>query len=200
MKTNIDDTPRTAATGMQELYSTGVKIRRALLEIPEADADKEFERTMNSLKPQKSRILMTLNWKRTAAAAAIALVIGSVAATGLIGAPWSWRSGNGDTAPDLGVETTVNYLPDGGDKADTLVVLTHNAIYDQKPLDEILKEFSQILQVPIECTPEKVNMRIYLSLPAGSTVNDLVQLLNAFDQIDAELVSDANNNQKLVVK
>ena len=43
-------------------------------------------------------------------------------------------------------------------------------------------------------------MRIYLSLPAGSTVNDLVQLLNAFDQIDAELVSDANNNQKLVVK
>ncbi len=199
MKAYIDDTPRKDGNEMPELYSTGVEIRRSLLEIPEADADKEFERTINSLKSQKKHIL-TLNWKRPVAAAAVILVIGSVAATGLIGSKWSWHSNPEETATAPATESVVTYLPDQGERSDTLVKFPECVVYDRKPLEEILKEISKTLCIPVECMSEKTGIRIYLSLPAGSNVNDLVKLLNAFDNIEAEMVTDGDNNQKLVVR
>lgn len=203
MKVNNDQLSRDDRKEIRELYDTGVEARRNLVEIPEVDEAGEFERVMKSISPRK-RHFLSLGWKQVAAAAAVVVVVGSVAATAIIGSSkLSLESGATVSPADEPVIETpamVVYMPDDSTAQGKAVVFGSGKVYEDMSLGYILRDVATLFDVAVECAPEKVDIRFYLSIPAGCTLSELVTVLNAFDNIEAEIITDDSDSQKLVVK
>lgn len=188
---------------IRELYDTGVNVRRSLVEIPEVDADEEFERVMQSVGRCK-RHFLTFGWRQAAAAAAVILVVGTVAATAIIGSSplnlSAEKTTEVEAEPVVETPTMMVYLPDDSVAQGKDVFFDSRKVYEDMTLDYILRDAATLFDVAVECAPEKVDIRFYLSIPSGCTLDELVTILNAFDSIEAEIVTDGSDSQKLVVK
>lgn len=201
MKVNNSQHSSNGLDEYRDLYDTGVETRRNLAEIPEVDAAAEFGRVMQSVGQRKRRFL-SIGWRQVAAA--VILVAGTVAATAIIGnlrlAPGTDKTGETVSGSVVATPPVTVYLPDDSVARGNDFYFESSKVYEDMTLDHILREVATLFEVAVECTPEKVDIHFYLSIPAGCTLSDLVTILNTFDNIDAEIVTGEDGTQKLVVE
>ena len=188
----------------RDLLETASKVRRAVADIPAVDVDKEWERLKANL-PSARRNVLSLSWRQIAAAACVAVVVGSVAATvALRQNGWTFKT---EPQPTASVEAAqesspalVIYAPADTVASNEVHVLAMDKVYEEMSLNEILTVVANLFDVEVECDPAKIDIRLYLSIPAGSSVDDLAELLSVFDQLDAKVVRTDNGSCKLSVR
>lgn len=204
MKAINDDFFREESADRQPLYSTGVELRRSLAEIPEADAAGELKRVMESVGASRRRTL-SVGMRRIAVAASVILVVGTVAATVVFGnLGFDFRASRpepaGQQVGGAGKPAVITYAPDDSVTSGKPAILTQGKVYEDVALEDILRDVSSHFGVVVECAPDKAAIRFYLSIPDRSSLGSVVMVLNSFEQLDAEIITDTDNTQKLIVR
>lgn len=189
---------------MQALYSTGVEMRRSLAEIPQADAAGELKRVMESVGASRHRML-SVGRRRIAVAASVILVVGTVAATVVFGdMGFDFRKSRPEPTEHqvAGAETpaVITCTPDDSVVPGKPVILTQGKVYEDVALEDILRDVATHFGVVVECAPDKAAIRFYLSIPDRSGLSNVAMVLNSFEQLEAEIITDTDNTQKLIVR
>lgn len=191
----------------RSLFETGAKVRRAAAEIPEIDVDAEWQKFKGKAKSRRW-FMQPFTWRNAAAVAAF-LAVAAVTASVGVGLNKSFLSDNNteettdENAPNLVADAKITEAPADSlaiEPADVNVIYVESKVYDNIPVKEILEDIVNRSGVVTECSDDVADVRLYLSVKAGSTLKDVAALIGAFDQINAELTEDENGQTKLSVK
>lgn len=204
MKAINDDFSREESADRQALYSVGVEMRRSLAEIPEADAAGELKRVMESVGASRRRML-SVGRRRIAVAASVVLVVGTVAATVVFGnLGFDFRAlrpePSGQQVAGAERPVVITYAPDDSVVSGKPAILPQGKVYEDVALEDILRDVATNFGVVVECAPDKAAIRFYLSIPDRSNLSSVAMVLNSFEQLEAEIITDTDNTQKLIVR
>lgn len=179
---------------LKDLYNAAVLCKSAVVEGNIQIPDVEDE--LMKFKASRKKVMPRVGWWRIVSR--VAAIFAGVAVSSLVvvamvyphAIDFIFNGVDSTLEEDVAMVESVGVAPIAGVVEKTLVNECE-LIYDNVSLEKIITELSDIYNVRAEFKSEKVQeLRLYLKIEEGKTLNEVLETLNAFEQFSVTLSGD----------